>query len=207
LAGGNEAGLRFGTCDLDLKEQLVRDDDEVLGLILRTYGPAIAAVLQRRYLVLNEHDIEDVLASALFRLWRFRKRLDVTRGSLATLLLRIADNIVRDLFKEGWRKLRLHEAAAPDPAELPAVLVPEPAAEKSAAENDRVQQDVRAIIDRLPDAYRFIVLADANARERVASAEMISEELEIPAGTVRVYRNRAMAAIRRELRQLGYKVP
>jgi RNA polymerase sigma factor (sigma-70 family) len=192
---------------LDLKEQLIRSDEEVLGAILRTYGPPVAALLRRRYSVLNDHDIEDVLASALFRLWRYRKQLDTTRGSLGTLLLRIADNIVRDLFKEGWRKLRLHEASALDPRELPSLFVPGAAVDPSVRENGQLCDDLRAIIDRLPDAYRFIVLADANARDRVASAEMISEELEIPAGTVRVYRNRAMATIRRELRQLGYKVP
>ena len=53
----------------------------------------------------------------------------------------------------------------------------------------------------------YIVRADANAKDRVASAELISEELEIPVGTVRVYRNRAMATIRRELRMKGYQVP
>jgi RNA polymerase sigma factor (sigma-70 family) len=192
---------------LDLKEQLIRSDEEVLGAILRTYGAPVAALLRRRYSVLNDHDIEDVLASALFRLWRYRKQLDTTRGSLGTLLLRIADNIVRDLFKEGWRKLRLHEASPLDPQELARLFVPTAAAESSTANNGQLGHDVRVIIDRLPDAYRFIVLADANARDRVASAEMISEELEIPAGTVRVYRNRAMATIRRELRQMGYKVP
>ena len=66
---------------------------------------------------------------------------------------------------------------------------------------------MQEIIDKLPAPYRYIVLADATAKDRVASAELISEELEIPAGTVRVYRNRAMAAIRRELRIMGYEVP
>ena len=67
--------------------------------------------------------------------------------------------------------------------------------------------ELRAVLDRLPDAYRTIVLADAAAPGRVASAEFLSQELQIPTGAVRVYRHRAMKAIRTALEQAGYKLP
>ena len=59
----------------------------------------MAAALRRRYFILNENDVEDVLATALYRLWASRERLDLAKGSLAALFYRIADNVVRNLFK------------------------------------------------------------------------------------------------------------
>ena len=68
-------------------------------------------------------------------------------------------------------------------------------------------KDIRKVIDELPESYRKIILADACAAERVASAKMLAQELQIPPKTVRVYRSRAMNAIRATLRKLGYKLP
>jgi hypothetical protein len=44
-------------------------------------------------------------------------------------------------------------------------------------------------------------LADACATGRVASAEFLSQELQLPAGTVRVYRHRAVIALRKLLEE------
>ncbi len=202
----SEPGSSSNQSDLDLKHELLEDNEGVLGLTLRLYGPAVAANLRRRYSVLNEQDVEDILVSALYRLWVYRKRLDLARGSLAALFYRIAENLVRNLFKKGWHKLRLQETRLDDEAEFLQALQFKPV-EAPQCDVGAIQNDVQGVIDKLPAPYRYIVLADAAARDRVASAELISEELEIPASTVRVYRNRAMAAIRRELRAMGYEVP
>ena len=209
----HEPRLPSGQSDFDLKQQLLKDDEAVFALIMRKYGVAVAAALRRHYQSLNEHDVEDVLASAIYRLWNYRKQLDVARGSLLALLLRIADNVVRNLFKKGWNKLRWQEVTLDETGDLAAALAVEPTAVDSGAvmpgsgAGNTFRQDVQRVIDKLPSDYRHIILADANARDRVASAAMLSEELKIPVGTVWVYRNRAMAAIRRELRELGYEVP
>ena len=206
-----DAGLSSNQSDSDLKRQLIDNNEGVLGSILREYGPAVASSLRRRYFILNENDVEDVLATALYRLWAYRKRLDLAKGTLATLLYRIADNAVRNLFKTGWHRLRMQEVRFEDWAEVVESPVDSIDADRSieAEPNDagKIRQDLQIIIDSLPAAYRYIVLADATAKDRVASAELIAAELEIPAGTVRVYRNRAMNAIRGKLRALGYEVP
>jgi RNA polymerase sigma factor (sigma-70 family) len=224
-----DAGLSSNQVDSDLKHLLLVGQEAALGTILRDYGPAVAAALRRRYSILNETDVEDVLATALYRLWAYRKRLDVSKGSgakgsLAALFYRIADNVVRNLFKTGWHRLRLQEVRLEDwteamaaPARPAGTFRPDDAGPNDAAalgrqkaetgQGERIRQDLQSVIDSLPSAYRYIVLADATAKDRVASAELIAEELEIPAGTVRVYRNRAMIAIRGKLRALGYEVP
>ena len=206
LQSSGEPGLSSSQSDSDLKHQLLNDNEAVLGLMLRLYGPAVATSLRRRYFVLNEQDIEDILAAALYRLWTYRKRLDITRGAVAVLFYRIAENTVRNLFKSGWHKVRLQEVTLDDAAAFLQALESVPV-EGERSNTGKIQKDVQEIIDTLPAPYRYIVIADATAKDRVASADLISEELEIPVGTVRVYRNRAMAAIRRELRIMGYEVP
>ena len=215
--GTIDAGLSSNQSDSDLKRQLVDNNEGVLGMILRDYGPAVAATLRRRYFILNENDVEDVLATALYRLWAFRKRLDVAKGTLATLFYRIADNAVRNLFKTGWHRLRLQEVRVEDWTEVVKTPVGSIDADGSVdavcrmdgepSDQGKIRHDLQTVVDSLPAAYRYIVLADATAKDRVASAELIAEELEIPAGTVRVYRNRAMNAIRGKLRALGHDVP
>ena len=76
----------------------------------------------------------------------------------------------------------------------PAIRLVEPdcSLELQPSDTGKIRQELQIIIDSLPTAYRYIVLADATAKDRVDSTELIAEELEIPAGTVRVYRNRAM---------------
>ena len=82
-----DAGLSSNQTDSDLK-RLLRDGHEgALATILRDNGPAVAAALRRRYSILNENDVEDVLATALYRLWAYRKRLDLAKGPLAALFI------------------------------------------------------------------------------------------------------------------------
>ncbi len=206
-----DAGLSSNQTDSDLK-RLLRDGHEgALATILRDNGPAVAAALRRRYSILNENDVEDVLATALYRLWAYRKRLDLAKGPLAALFYRIADNAVRNLFKTGWHRLRLQEVRVEDWTEvMPAPVRPEEAGASDARatrQDEKLRRDLKIVIDSLPAAYQYIALADATAKDRVAAADLIAEELEIPAGTVRVYRNRAMNAIRGKLRSLGHDVP
>jgi RNA polymerase sigma factor (sigma-70 family) len=205
LAKITDEGLSSNQSDSDLKHLLLDDNEAVLAMVLRSFGPAVAASLRRRYLILNENDVEDVLATALYRLWAYRKRLDLAKGPLATLFYRIADNTVRNLFKTGWHQLRSQEVRLDNWNEI--VEAPARSTDEEPRNPGTIRQDLQGIIDSLPAAYRYIVLADATAKDRVASAELIAEELEIPAGTVRVYRSRAMNAIRSKLRALGYNVP
>ena len=182
-----------------------------MGTILHNYGPAVAATCG------------DAIPSSTKTMWRMCSPPPCTgcgrtvsgstcqkgsgaKGSLAALFYRIADNIVRNLLqKTGWHRLRLQEVRLEDWTESMAAL-PRPV-DAGPSDAAAIRQDLQSVIDSLPAAYRYIVLADATAKDRVASAELIAEELEIPAGTVRVYRNRAMNAIRGKLRALGYEVP
>lgn len=189
-------------------EDAIDSDDAWARLVLREHAPAVGALLRLRYPVFSAEDIEDVVIIATARLWKARGRFDAERASLKTFLFRIADNVARDVLKSGWFRARNLEVWLDEKL----VVGPE-RGEEEASETQKdaprceIVRDLRAILDRLPDAYRTIVLADACAPGRVASAEFLSQELQIPAGTVRVYRHRAMKAIRTAFEQAGCKLP
>jgi RNA polymerase sigma-70 factor (ECF subfamily) len=188
---------------VDLGERLRRGDESSLGEVLRLLGPIAAGGLRGRYAVLNWQDVEDILAIALYRLWKFRGKFDPAKASLKSLFCRIADNTAKNLFRDGWQKVRQREVELDAAISCPAVT----AAEQGNPGCNEILEVVREVLAKLPEAYRHIILADAYAWDRVAESELLAAELEIPAGTVRVYRNRALAAVRSELRKRGYEVP
>lgn len=195
----------------DLAKRLLCNDEAALGVILRTYGPVVGAAIQRKYSVLNSHDIDDILSAALAQLWQLRNRFDPAKGSLRASFFRIADHLTHDLMRHGWYKARRREVSLHDiyPSAAAIASAKQRNLETESAEFPRpaIRQHLRRIVDSLPEAYRYIILADACARDRVAAAAFLARELDIPEGTVRVYRNRAMATIRVELSRLGYSIP
>jgi DNA-directed RNA polymerase sigma subunit (sigma70/sigma32) len=67
--------------------------------------------------------------------------------------------------------------------------------------------DLERIVNKLSDEQQKIVMADRWSRDGIASNEFLADELGIPAAHVRVYRCRAYAKIRREMRKLGHDIP
>lgn len=196
----------------EITQQLAHNDVAALDAVLRAYGPVVGAAIKRKYFVLNSHDIDDILSVALFQLWNLRARFDPAKGSLRASFFRIADHVALDLMRHGWHKARQREVALQDiyPTKEPGDSTAEqPDCETVLSEvgTSPIQEHLRQIVDSLPDAYRYIILADACARDRVASTAFLSQELDIPEGSVRVYRSRAMASIRTEFRRLGYSLP
>lgn len=193
----------------DLSERLLADDEQVLEDVLRTFGPPIRAVLCRKYRgVLTGDDIEDVLAIGLFRFWVNRYRFDEQKGTLRVWFFRIVDNAARDVLKHGWHKARRLETAVE-----PSVLATFADPRQNGRDNRRTgpnmsaaQMEIREIVDSLPAVQKSIVMADALTRDGTASSQLLAEELNLPASTVRVYRKRALDKIRTELKRRGHQV-
>ena len=178
----------------------VREDEGEVFLerLLRAEGPAVKAVLMQKFSgTLSGADIDDVLAVALNRVWLNRDRFDAGRGSLRTWFFRIAHNSAIDVLKHGWHRAR--ELEIPGGGDF----LTEIAGELAESNPDRAQAEshrvVREIIAALPEAQRRIVWADAQHRHGPTPSKDLARELEIPVGTVRVYRKRALDRIRREL--------
>lgn len=195
------------TQQADLAQRLLANDEQVLDEILRLFGPSVLRVLGRRYQgVLRETDIEDVMSIGLFRLWTNRQRFDSGKASLKVWFFRIVENAARDVLKFGWHKARQLEAGGD--AALLGVPQNDPViVDRTAAAPTGVQLDLREIVADLPERQRLIVLADAAAKDGVASSQLLGAELGVSASSVRVYRKRAMDRIRTELKKRGHDVP
>jgi RNA polymerase sigma factor (sigma-70 family) len=194
---------------LDLAERLLADDEQALEEIVRQFGPAVQAVIARKYRgLLRPADAEDVLAIGLFRLWTHRRTYDETKGSLRVWFFRIVDNAARDVLRHGWQKARQLEVET-EPHTLAGLADHRTNGRASTTStqqtnDDAAQQALREIIAELPEMQRRIVTADALARDETVAAGQLADELGIPPGTVRVYRKRALDKIRSELARRGF---
>ena len=202
----------------DLGARLKAGDEDVLEELLRMHGPPVLALLRRRLAGrLTETDFEDVLATALFRLWTHRERFDAEKASLRVWFFRIAENVARDVLKHGWHKARQLER----PISSDVLDSVEQALAAGGAEPDaRLEQDARRpsaaagvlsvtaellheLLGLLPEIQRRIVLADARSRDGTAASHDLALELGIPAATIRVYRRRALQRLRLEFQRRG----
>jgi RNA polymerase sigma factor (sigma-70 family) len=194
---------------------LLEGDEDALAEILRCYAPAVMEALHARFVLrlclLRHADIEDVVSIALGRLWDARASYDDTKQSLRVWFYCIAENVAKDVLKHGWHKARRLERnpghdwleakqdhTCPDPAKPTGK-------EKRRATKEAT--DLETALNKLSHEQRTIVIADAASRDGTASNEFLADELGIPAAHVRVYRGRAYANLRREMKRLGHDIP
>jgi RNA polymerase sigma factor (sigma-70 family) len=175
-------------------------DEAWVRSVLSQHAPSVGVWLRSRYSFLTAEDVEDVIVMASIRLWRHRHRFNAARGSLRTWFARIADNVARRLIETGWARTRSLEVPLD---ELRCTAVTDSRYRADPAEETSHANRIRQALECLPEAYRTILLADACATDRVASADFLSQELQLPAGTVRVYRHRAVIALRKLLAESG----
>jgi RNA polymerase sigma factor (sigma-70 family) len=191
---------------------LLEDDESALEGILRLYGPDVSKLLHAKYTlrlrVLTYEDIEDVVIIALHRLWDARANYDDGEGTLRAWFCCIADNVAKDVKKLGWDKARKLEWRPGKEwlEQSPKCAAPEPA-ETEEEEESQEMRDLRTVVNNLPDVQRRIILADSIAREEVATSADVAADLGIPVAYVKVYRQRGMATIRRDMRKLGHNIP
>lgn len=195
---------------------LLEDDKGALDEILRCFGPAIIKSLQDRYVtrmrLLRYEDIEDVVSIALHRLWEARADYNDRKQKLRVWLYCIAENVAKDVLKHGWHKAwRLERNPGSDWLdEKQDHSCPDPATPPSGKEKraqSKLAADLEKSLNKLSHDYRVIVLADAEARDGKASNDFLADELGIPAAHIRVYRPRAYAALRKEMKKLGHDIP
>lgn len=198
---------------IELKDQnaklglrLLEGDEGVQEDIIQLWQPQLQLALKYKYEdIFNEADIEDIVAEAILRLWRSRESYDESKGSIRALLFKIADNFAKDILRSGWKK------AKKIAIDIESYVAPCPSGnvvDVCLSESDKKRlKDLKHIIDQLPKDQRYIIMADANARDGKADSEYLSDELQIPPGTVRVKRKRALDKIKEELRRLGHKLP
>jgi RNA polymerase sigma factor (sigma-70 family) len=180
-----------GRTDAQLLERFARARDEAaFELLLRRHGPMVLGVCRR--VLRQEQDAEDAFQATFLTL--ARKAGSIGKGeALAGWLARVAYRAA----------LRARSAAQRCPAA--GLAEPEPPAAGPAG--DRVEQDVRPILDeelqRLPEKYRTpVVLCYLEG----VSYEEAARRLGWPAGTVATRLRRARELLRRRLARRGLAV-
>jgi RNA polymerase sigma factor (sigma-70 family) len=185
-----------------LADRLHDSDETVLRDILQAFGPATEARLRKHYPFFGHHDFEDILAEALYQLWKDRHKFDPNRGSLQNWFHLLAKSKAEDIRKSKRYKARDLECSA-DVAGF-ASYADDGDEEAGATPLSAEQQDLLDILQELPDDERRIIGAYANADGMEAWAANLANELGISSGLIRVKRLRIEKKIRREMLKRGH---
>ncbi len=147
-----------------------------------------------RYFLGQREEAEDVTQEVLIRLWKNADGLDDER--LGAWLLRVTRNACYDRLRQR-RTAATVVAPEVDPAvtEAAASDAPDPAALAEAAE---FQRRLLAALSRLEEPYRSILIL----REvQDLKYQEISDALDLPLNTVRVYIHRGRQRLREEWKE------
>ncbi len=157
------------------------------------------------YYLGNPAEAEDITQEVLVRMWRQWSKLDTER--LGPWLLRVTRNACYDLLRRRRSAAKLfvlepearpiEEGADPLPAvETAAAGDPGPGAR---AEGSEFQHHLRRALDELGEPFRSIVIL----REiQGFKYREISDALDLPLNTVRVYLHRGRRRLREGLREV-----
>jgi RNA polymerase sigma factor (sigma-70 family) len=185
-----------------LADRLKRNDETVLRDILQSFGPTTEARLRKSYPFFRHQDFEDVLAEALYQLWKDRHKYDPARSALQTWFHLLARSKAEDIRKSKGYKAKDLECSA-DVAGF-AVFLPDEGGDEATTPPSAEQQDLLDILRDLPDDERRIIGAYASADGTEAWAATLAKELGISSGLIRVKRLRIEKKIRREMQRRGH---
>lgn len=184
----------------DLIIRLLDGEAAAFTELLDRYKGVVWSALQRFHgKHLAHHDLEEVFCETFERAWKSIGTFDDRKAKLATWLFRIAENAARSRIRV--EKRRREETR--DEEYWKEANVPELTESGPANSDDSTSEPVRQALAKLSEAERTILEADAHAHPGVADASMLGEMLGLPAGTVRVYRNRAHEKMRIHLKKDG----
>src|SRR5690349_12328114 len=102
----------------ELALRLMDGDEEALCTLLVLYGGKVKNFLRKRYgESLQEHERDEALNTALIKVWRHARSIDLRRGSLGGWFLRIAQRCAIDILNRelGQREDLLALDPAADP--------------------------------------------------------------------------------------------
>lgn len=139
-------------------------------------------------------DIDDVLMISLHRLWQNRRKFDAVRGTARVWFRQIAVNVARSQLKKACYREAVTDPALLDAFPAPARILARDGSPENC--NPATAGLIQDILAGLSAVQRRIILAETGSSERGASQEL-AQELGLRPGTVRAYRARAWARLRR----------
>lgn len=203
----NDKELNNGLQD-NIALKLMCDDESAIEDILKFYAPKVQNSLLRKYEgIVHEVDMEDIMSQAIMNLWVSRSTYDDKKSSVRSWLYTIANNLIKDIQKQGWHKaMGLEKIVEQEFLGQSTVIEKHPnqSTVVDCKKDDKKSAAVNRVLRELPEVQREILIADSFADDDVADSGELGGKLGYPATTIRVYRNRAKEAFRKNFKQLGY---
>ena len=137
---------------------------------------------------------EDLTQETFMRIWQHPPELRSQRA-LKAWVFRVA----RNEFLQHYRRAGLATVALEDPAGVESAGGPSSDPQMS-VEREDLRRAVRGAVERLPDHYREVIVLH-NLED--LSLVQIAEVLEIPVGTVKSRRAKALSMLRHLLQEVG----
>jgi RNA polymerase sigma factor (sigma-70 family) len=181
--------------DLELHRRLSAGDREAFDELYRRYSPAAYGLAYR--LTGQQVLAQDVVHDAYLALWRAPEAYDPARGPFRTFFLSLVHHRAVDTVRREER-LRQRQERVSNLEPVHGEDVAEGVVDEAFLGERR--KEVRAALETLPvEQRRVLEMAYFEGLTQVA----ISNELDIPLGTVKTRTLAAMRKLRRALYQLG----
>jgi RNA polymerase sigma-70 factor, ECF subfamily len=166
--------------EISLIQRIQAQDQSVISQLYDDYGAALYGVVYR--ITGTKEVAEQVIQDTFVKVWRNGPSYDTSKGRLFTWMMNIARNTAIDAIRTtGYKNQTRTESLSQSETALPA------------DQPDPHLMDVRSIVDKLDDKYR--VLVQKIYFEGYSQSE-VSEELDIPLGTVKTRLRAAMQELR-----------
>lgn len=179
--------------DTEIMKRLKAGDGDVLAIVLSKILPEIWPLLIRKFREsLTHEDIEDIAASSLAKLWKYRDKFDSTKGDFNGWFYVILRNTALDFLRR--RRPKQEETLR---------IVPMTEASNSLNEQEKLSALEKAILVLSPREQQ--VLLPLFNRSGV-SVGQLGEELSLSSGAVRQLRFRALRKLESALRSVGFAV-
>jgi len=174
--------------DTALLDRIVARDERAVADLFDRHNRLLYGLILR--ILRDRGEAEEVLQEVFVLVWTRAETYNVTLGSPAAWLVRVARNRAIDRLRSNAVRLRAAEAAPlPDAAASP---------ETSAAESER-QRVVKRALDTLPVDQRVLI---EQAYYQGLTQSELAERFQLPLGTVKTRIRTGMTTLREQLSQI-----
>jgi len=175
--------------DTALLDRIVARDERAVADLYDRHNRLLFGLILR--ILRDRSEAEEVLQEVFVLVWTRAETYNVSLGSPAAWLVRIARNRAIDRLRSNAVRLRAVEAAPlPDAAASP---------ETCAADSER-QRVVKRALDTLPAEQRVLI---EQAYFLGLTQSELSERFQLPLGTVKTRIRTGMITLREQLSQIG----
>lgn len=182
--------------DAAIVEQLKCKEEEGLRRLLTRHGGAICRLLRRRFLLAEDHELEEAMNRAAYRFWMNADRFDPAKGSLRAYFFQVVRWEMLDLMRNEARQINGH---LPPDFDVEDSRSPAPEADEP-----EWFQALYEVIEGLTPQQQAVIRADLKAGGR-ADVDDLARKLNTNTTTIYAARHNARKAIRDRLHQRGYR--